>query len=962
MNLRGEIAGVMVFAGVLAAGIFGFVQEAYAVYPSDGLLASSNLLAGQGASTISSFTANVSSLPAGTGLRVSFSRDGSKWYSSTGAALGWNTLSAGANVIDLSARGWSGNGFYYKMEFTSDGSSTPVLDDISLAFTPAPDGVYQTYSTGGTLTSTNLLTGETVSLITGFSYEASAIPAGTSLAARFSRDGVSWYSSTGATTSWNTLAAGVNNIDVSGLGWTGANFYYRIQFTSDASDTPVLDSVNVAFAGIPQVSFQSGALIVSETGGLVTLHLTLSQSPALQVSVPYTISGVSTATLGSDYGVITGSPLILAPGETSTGIILNLTDDTIGEGNETVILTLGSPTNATLGSTGTLILTITSNDTPEVSFQSGSLTLSETSGTASILLTLSGSSARDITIPFSFGGTATGTGSDYTILTPSPLTLEAGESSTGILLQFINDSSVESNKTIILTIGSPTNATLGSTGSITITLTSDDVAAAASSSSEATVGNTGGGGGGGFRGSPSQMAARIAQARTTILARFEGKRQQSQQLAAQEDQKAGEEQTAKEREDRIAKRIAEHEAVVAQSQKEQEELQKKYALHREERYAKALALQEEQLAEQQADLLVEREALQAEQDANRSRREERFKEQDRRTAQQILAEKEEETREEQAAKEREDRIAVRIAEHEADLAQSQKEQEELQKKYALHREERYARALAQEQEHALAAQTAMEEAQRAMQEEQKANAERREQRLAERESERESGESGTQVSAPARLSTSPEVIAARRGKLFALVGDVPVIFADVSLDEWYAPYVSYVIEEKIATGYADEAGKPKGEFGVEKPITYAEVLKMALQASDQVFDLRGLPPPRNLSAKGSWAAAYIAQAEVLQLSVFPPNLDVTKPATRGAVIQTLLEVLGIPTGPKAETSYSDVPASHPYARAIAMATYLELVSGDKDASGNSLNRFRPDDPINRAEVAKIIALAKEILK
>ncbi|MFH1444038.1 MAG: hypothetical protein ABIG34_01455 [Candidatus Peregrinibacteria bacterium] len=215
MKLRANFAGVVVFVGVLAAGCFGFAQVAYAVYPSEGLLASSNLLAGQGASTIASFTANVSALPAGTGLRVSFSRDSSKWYSSTGAALGWNTLTAGENIIDLTGRGWSGGSFYYKMEFTSDGSDTPVLDDISLAFTPAFDGVYQTYSTGGTLTSTNLLSGETVSLITGFSYEASAIPSGTSLKARFSQDGITWVSSTGAALGWNTLAAGVNDIDLS---------------------------------------------------------------------------------------------------------------------------------------------------------------------------------------------------------------------------------------------------------------------------------------------------------------------------------------------------------------------------------------------------------------------------------------------------------------------------------------------------------------------------------------------------------------------------------------------------------------------------------------------------------------------------------------------------------------------------------------------------------------------------
>ncbi|HAI97988.1 TPA: hypothetical protein DCL30_00390, partial [Candidatus Peribacteria bacterium] len=273
--------------------------------------------------------------------------------------------------------------------------------------------------------------------------------------------------------------------------------------------------------------------------------------------------------------------------------------------------------------------------------------------------------------------------------------------------------------------------------------------------------------------------------------------------------------------------------------------------------------------------------------------------------------------------------------------------------------ERYARALKLEQEHAAAAGAALLAEQQALKEEQEANTRREAERIAQREAR---DQEALNASAPSSLSPDLQVIAARRGKLFATVEDVPVMYADVSLDEWYAPYVSYVIEENIATGYEDETGKPKGEFGVGNPITYAEVLKMAMQSSDQTFDLRGLPPPRNTSAKGTWAAAYLAQAEALSLSVFAPSRDVNKPATRGAVIQTLLEVLGIPTGAKAPSPFEDLPNNHPYAPAIVVATTYGLVSGDLDASGNPLNTFRPDDPINRAEVAKIIALIKELLQ
>ena len=55
--------------------------------------------------------------------------------------------------------------------------------------------------------------------------------------------------------------------------------------------------------------------------------------------------------------------------------------------------------------------------------------------------------------------------------------------------------------------------------------------------------------------------------------------------------------------------------------------------------------------------------------------------------------------------------------------------------------------------------------------------------------------------------------------MFAQIGDVPVIYADVPLDAWYTPYVSFLIGEGVAQGYKDATGKPTGEFGVEKPIT-----------------------------------------------------------------------------------------------------------------------------------------------
>ncbi|MCK5019085.1 MAG: S-layer homology domain-containing protein [Candidatus Peribacteraceae bacterium] len=194
------------------------------------------------------------------------------------------------------------------------------------------------------------------------------------------------------------------------------------------------------------------------------------------------------------------------------------------------------------------------------------------------------------------------------------------------------------------------------------------------------------------------------------------------------------------------------------------------------------------------------------------------------------------------------------------------------------------------------------------------------------------------------------------GLLVSMIDGVGVKYEDVPTRAWYAPYVSLLLEEDIASGYKDEEGNLKGEFGVSNPVTRAEVIKMALEVSTsgQVVKLYGVP--RNISAQGTWASAYVAKAEEMNISTFGVDVNVNENASRGEVVQTILEVikLGIGNNP---SSYSDVSISHPYSNAIDTASYFGIISGDEGA-----NTFRPNDEINRAEVAKIIAMVMEFVK
>lgn len=111
-----------------------------AIYVPQGIATSTNLLSGSSAASINNFHYNISSLPVTSSVRIQFSQDNSSWYSSNGTSGGWDPLTTtGGADLSLSALGWSGAAFYYKIELnsTSDLTGTPAIDDIRLDYTPS---------------------------------------------------------------------------------------------------------------------------------------------------------------------------------------------------------------------------------------------------------------------------------------------------------------------------------------------------------------------------------------------------------------------------------------------------------------------------------------------------------------------------------------------------------------------------------------------------------------------------------------------------------------------------------------------------------------------------------------------------------------------------------------------------------------------------------------------------------
>ena len=110
----------------------------------------------------------------------------------------------------------------------------------------------------GNLVSVNLLSGQDTHSIETFGYTA-IIPTGSGIGVQFSQDSLTWYDSYHNLNQWNGLSSGSNSIDLSGLGWQGSGFYYRMRFTSNSAEAPILQSIILSYS-----QFSSSGILESE--------------------------------------------------------------------------------------------------------------------------------------------------------------------------------------------------------------------------------------------------------------------------------------------------------------------------------------------------------------------------------------------------------------------------------------------------------------------------------------------------------------------------------------------------------------------------------------------------------------------------------------------------------------------------------------------------------------------------
>jgi hypothetical protein len=304
-------------------------------------------------------------------------------------------------------------------------------------------------------------------------------------------------------TSGNTATAGDDYIDTSGIltfapGQTSRTF--SVSILEDVLDEGV-EAVNLALSApsnatlgtpagaslriddndpMPSVQFSAPTYSVDESAGIATITVALSEPSGRIVSVEYTAND-GTATGGSDYTVVSGRVDIPAL-QTSGAFTVPILPDSDIEPDETVILTLRNPSDATLGAPASVILTIVDDDEapPTVQFSAPAYSIGESDGAATITVGLSGPSDQTVTVNYTTGGGTAAAGADYTAasgtltFTPEGISDNPGQTSQTFSVPILPDGDDEADETVTLTLSGPSNATLGTPASATLTIVDDD--------------------------------------------------------------------------------------------------------------------------------------------------------------------------------------------------------------------------------------------------------------------------------------------------------------------------------------------------------------------------------------------------------------------------------------------------------------------------------------------------------
>jgi len=238
-------------------------------------------------------------------------------------------------------------------------------------------------------------------------------------------------------------------------------------FGAGASGTIVDDD-------LPLVSIYSAISSVPRNGGSARMTVSRAGSLDQDLVINYLVTG--TAVSGVDFNTLPGSVTIPA-GQLSADISISPIASSTNKFPRTVTLLLSDATTYNIYNQNLATITITDNTLPTVTLARSGDSVSENGGSATFIVSRTGSTTNSLNVFFEVGGSAW-EGIDYANLGTN-VVIPAGAASANITLTAINDAARElgdtwGNDSVIVRLRSNTNYNLGGTINQTIRITDDE--------------------------------------------------------------------------------------------------------------------------------------------------------------------------------------------------------------------------------------------------------------------------------------------------------------------------------------------------------------------------------------------------------------------------------------------------------------------------------------------------------
>lgn len=219
----------------------------------------------------------------------------------------------------------------------------------------------------------------------------------------------------------------------------------------------------------PVVTMTSSDTAATESGDPASVTLTRTGPTTSALAVAVTLTG--TATITTDYTGLS-TTLTIPVGQASATFFLTPVQDTTGEGNETVIVTLANNANYTVGTTTTLTLNLADDDRNQVSIVANTASVTEGSAAGTLTLSRTGSTTAALTVNLTVSGTATN-GTDYTTVAATA-TFTAGQSTRVLTITPMNDTAIEGLEVILISLATG-SYDIGSASYASMALIDNDV-------------------------------------------------------------------------------------------------------------------------------------------------------------------------------------------------------------------------------------------------------------------------------------------------------------------------------------------------------------------------------------------------------------------------------------------------------------------------------------------------------